>query len=164
MTKKKFFLILRDQEKIRFRNVFRLLGAKEINDFMVQLEIEISPNNWKGVIRYDLKHGYFHRDLIYANTHKYQKEIPSQGLEDAIVIAIDDLKENFHLYLRKAGYNISYPALRVTENLEEAKQYILALIKQPESIEKVLDQIILGLKPAIITSEYKLSVTKIKGR
>lgn len=63
MRKVKSFLIRLEQEKVWFRNEFRLLGENKIKDFVVQFEI-VQGQKHLTPIRYDIKHDYFHRDII----------------------------------------------------------------------------------------------------
>lgn len=96
MTSKEKSFQIRLVVRIRFRNVFRLLGPNEIKDFMGQLEAEKSPSIWKEAIPYALKRGGFHRDLINPDGIKIEsrKRIPVQSLNEAVEFAINDLKEN----------------------------------------------------------------------
>ena len=165
IVKKRFFLIL-PPERIRFRNEFRLLGVSKIKDFVVQLEVEISPGYWgkDGVVRYDIKHGYFHRDLINPNGLKIEHtKIRVSGLREAVVAAIDDLKENLETHLKKAGYDKVVNTLpspsEMKDYLESAKQFLIRLVEHPDQIDKVPNKV-----SVIVKDELKLknSVTVIK--
>ncbi len=164
MKMKKNFLILPPSEdRIRFRNIFRLLGADKIRDFIVQLEVDTGSDQWIAVVRYDLAHGYFHRDLIYANGKREKQKIVTGGINEATINAIDDLKQNLEIYLRTAGFkgiaDIIPPGGGVDEDLEQVKQYLLNLMEHPDQIEKVPDRVNLKIMDKIGLSN---SVTVVK--
>ena len=62
MRKVKRFLIRLEQERVWFRNEFRLSGPSKVEDFVVQFEI-VEGKKHLTPVRYDVKHKYFHRDI-----------------------------------------------------------------------------------------------------
>lgn len=163
-TKKKSFLILPPAEdRIRLRSIFRIKGQYEIKDFVVQLEVELEPAQWKAVARYDLAHGYFHRDLIYKNGSRKKDKMSSKDLNEATTEAIEDLKQNLENHLKIAGFGDVAdklpPTGGVENDLEEAKQFLLHLVEHPEEIDKVPDKVHLKLRETIVLKD---SVTVIK--
>jgi len=163
MKKKSFLIIPPPDDRIRLRNIFRIKGLKEIKDFMVQLEVEPEPAQWKAVVRYDLAHGYFHRDLICKNGSKKKHKIQSQDLSNATIGAIEDLKQNLERYLKIAGFvDVAEklpPTGGVEKDLEEAKQFLLHLVEHPEEIDNVPNKVHQKLRETIFLKD---SVTVIK--
>lgn len=106
MKEKSFLILPLSEYRIRLRNIFKLKGHTQISDFVVQLEAKIESGRWVEVVRYDLVHGYFHRDLIYANGHRKKDRIMVQGLHEATLWAVEDLKQNMENHLRITGYNM----------------------------------------------------------
>ncbi len=136
-------LILFHKEEARFRNIIRF-KKKKVLEFVIQLEIKAQKANsqeWRPYVRYDCAHGYIHRDLIYANGRREKARIATQILEDAIQIIIQDLQLNFRWWFRKLGYDkisvlsSSWSTLEV--ELEDAKEFLFSLIRNPEKIPQM---------------------------
>jgi len=70
-----------------------------IKSFVVQLEAFIEQG-WKPVIRYDCVHGFPHIDY-YDKRGEKKKEKLNMTLEDALVLADEDIKENRTKYIER---------------------------------------------------------------
>jgi hypothetical protein len=63
---------------------------------VVQYETRVQET-WRPVARYDMAHGFFHRDVFTARgSMKYRVELADLG--EALTFAINDLKTNWQLY------------------------------------------------------------------
>jgi len=152
MKKVKSFDIILQPEKIWLRNEFRLLGSNKIRDFVVQFEI-VEDKKHLTPIRYDFKHGYFHRDIINQDgKHIEKKEFNVSSLEEAAKIAIDDLMNNWKSLLKKGGYTDLESKRRSLpgDTMRKAKEYLINLIQHPEKIEYVPNKVNLDLLERVI--------------
>ena len=95
--KRSYFILLTHQDRIRVQFT-RDKGV--IVDFVVQYEAEIQ-DRWHPVVRYDLAHGFLHRDRLDPQGELTRKEpVPYGSLSDAMTEAIRDLKVNWPEYRR----------------------------------------------------------------
>jgi len=102
MAKEKtFFIYLSFGARIRVRIIRE---RRKVVDFVVQLEVEAEPGEWKAVVRYNYAHGFPHRDVVYANGTEEKETIHIKGLEKVVIYAIDDLKQKWEAYVRRLGY------------------------------------------------------------
>ncbi len=67
--------------------------------FTVQLEYD--QDGWQPVVRYDTAHGFAHCDIIHPYGDNEKRRMSTQDYNDALQIAIDDLLQNRHRYLRR---------------------------------------------------------------
>ena len=70
----------------------------EVIGFVVQMEI-IVEGKWREVIRYDSEHGFPHIDRYYLNGTKAKMELKLK-LNEALILADEDIKENWKAYQR----------------------------------------------------------------
>jgi len=66
--------------------------------FAVQLEVLVN-DRWQVVIRYDSAHGFAHIDRYYLDGRKIKKELGLK-LGEALIVADEDIKENWKIYQR----------------------------------------------------------------
>jgi len=162
--KEKSFLVYLATDHLRFRNIFRTINGGIIS-FVVQLEIEAQPATWKAVVRNDCEHGFCHRDLIYSDGHKEKIKMVADK-ESAVVVGIDDLKENFKDHLQKLGYQGFLRKLpnyiEIERDLEQAKQFLLRLIRHPEKIDEIGNEIRLKLWEVIVIKNKVTAVLRDK--
>ena len=81
----KYFFILLDssgQDRLRIRIETTKGGVKY---FVVQYETMID-NDWIAIVRYDLAHGFFHRDVMTPKGEKEKQSVErlSFGVEESI--------------------------------------------------------------------------------
>jgi hypothetical protein len=84
-SKKEFFKLL---DKFGFERIrIRLTIEKgEITNLVFQYESYINEE-WHEIIRYDLAHGFFHRDIIFPNGKKEKTSIEVENLKFAATYA-----------------------------------------------------------------------------
>ena len=140
--KGKEFLITLDLigKIMRFRNIFTVHGSNV--SFVIQLEaFGVKSKRWNAIVRYDCAHEYVHRDLIYLDGRKEKQKLEAQNLDEAIRIAIIDLKDNFKQWLLRLGYrgllNTLPSEIKIKKEFEKAEKFLLDLIKHPEKISKI---------------------------
>ncbi len=149
------FLIRLEKERVWFRNEFRLLGSNKIEDFVVQLEI-VEDERHLTPVRYDMKHNYFHRDIINEHENNVDKQkISVTSLEEAVNLSIDDLIQNWRSNLKIGGYDKLLSTLEsFPENtMQKAKEYLIDLIRHPQKIDSVGNVINLVLSEGIGMSD-----------
>jgi hypothetical protein len=96
MNKVEYFIELGIHRTDRLR--FRFKKDKEkIVDLVVQHEI-IIEEKWKGVVRYDCSHGFFHRDIISPDGSKEKKVIDVPDLNYALLFARQDIEDRWEWY------------------------------------------------------------------
>jgi hypothetical protein len=83
----------RDRIRVQF-----LTERGQVKDFVLQYEAEIA-GRWHAVVRYDLAHGFLHRDRLDPRGELSRKDPVIHGtLGQAMTEAIRDLKASFHQY------------------------------------------------------------------
>jgi len=65
--------------------------------FSVQYETMIEEK-WYPVVRYDMSHGFAHRDLMNIKAESVKTPLFMQDYDDALTFAESDLKINWELY------------------------------------------------------------------
>ena len=93
----KEYLILLDVDA-RKRH-YHLTETGKVVKFRVQLEIKIS-DEWKEVVWYDCSHDYVHKDC-YNRRGQKRKISLYLDYEEALMIADDDINENWEIYREK---------------------------------------------------------------
>jgi hypothetical protein len=84
-------------ENTRKRHYHEAAKGK-VADFVVQLEV-IHRGQWKVVVRYDSAHGVAHRHRYYLDGTQAKAELDLK-FGEALVLADEDIKENWKLYLK----------------------------------------------------------------
>ncbi len=135
------FLTLDKETRVILRNLFRI-DKKSVTGFVIQIEIRCTAEGkelWKPVVRYDHAHGFIHRDMIASDGSKTKYKLGTQDTKDAIVLAIEEIRENLNLWLHQLGYKIldenvlSQP--RLNKEIDRAKSKLLELHDNPEKIK-----------------------------
>jgi len=96
MNEKYFFKYLDEfgNERLRIRIE---VDKGEISNLLFQYETLID-NVWTPIVRYDLAHGFFHRDVLYPNGDKDKQVIDIDNLKLATFYAEQDLKDRWEFY------------------------------------------------------------------
>lgn len=165
MRKTKSFLIRLEREKVWFRNEFSLLGPEKIEDFVVQFEI-VEGGKHLTPVRYDIKHGYFHRDIINRQgKHVNKKKINVTNLKEAVKTATDDLVNNWQSLLQIGGYTNILSTLKSIpeESIRKAKEYLIDLVQHPDKIDSVSNVVDLTLTETLNMSD-SVTTKLIKGK
>ena len=88
------YLTHRDRLRIKF-----LVERGEVTKInLVQYEAEIQ-NRWWPVVRYDMAHGYLHRDLMKPDGTVAEKQtVPYSSLSEALTTILDELYRQWQFY------------------------------------------------------------------
>lgn len=100
MAAKKEYLKTLDkygQEKLRIRLT---VEKGKILDLVFQYESFIQEC-WREIVRYDMAHGFFHRDFIFPNGTKEKIRIEMLDLRSAAMFAEQDIKDKWEFYKSK---------------------------------------------------------------
>ena len=99
MKEKEFFKILgkggHDRLRVRLE-----IDKGELINIVVQYESFIN-NRWRAIVRYDIEHGFFHRDIMTPKGEKIKTPIDIHDLNSAIIYAEQDIKDKWEYYKRK---------------------------------------------------------------
>jgi hypothetical protein len=99
LKQKEFFKILGRDELDRLR--IRLEVEKgELINFVVQYESFIG-NKWTAIVRYDMEHGFFHRDFMMPKGEKIKTPLEITDLISASIYAEQDIKDKWEFYKHK---------------------------------------------------------------
>ncbi len=93
----KYFIVLLDKlghDRLRVR-IETVKG--KVKYFVVQYETLIN-HEWRAIVRYDLAHGFFHRDVMHPKGEKEKHAINIDNLEDALNYSQQDLKDRWEFY------------------------------------------------------------------
>ena len=93
MPEKKYLILLDIDARKRH---YHITKAGKIINFVVQLEVN-SGGAWKEVIRYDCSHDYAHKDCYNIKGHCRKINL-YLDYEDALILADEDINENWELY------------------------------------------------------------------
>jgi hypothetical protein len=90
---------LTHQDRLRIKFVVEHGKVSSID--LVHYEAELS-GHWWPVVRYDMAHGYLHRDVMTPEgTIAEKHEVPYKKLGEALTIAIDELHRQWSFYRRQ---------------------------------------------------------------
>jgi hypothetical protein len=94
-------LILDNYGQNRMR-VRLLTNKKDLIDLMFQYEALIN-DQWIPIVRFDLAHGFFHKDTLYPNGDKVKQKIEITSLKTAAEDAKKDIANLPHYYVQTLG-------------------------------------------------------------
>ena len=86
-----------DNERLRVRLTIR---KGELADIVFQYE-SLIKNKWTAIVRYDLAHGFFHRDVLKPDGKKEKTVIEIAGLMEASIFAEQDIKDKWEFYKQR---------------------------------------------------------------
>ena len=98
-SKKEFIKTLDEFGRERIRIKLSIDKGKLI-DLFFQYESLIS-GKWKEIVRYDIAHGFFHRDFIYPSGKKKKTRIQISELRTAATFAEQDIRDKWDFYKAK---------------------------------------------------------------
>ncbi len=84
-------------ERLRVRLTIK---KGELVDILFQYESFIK-NKWTSIVRYDLAHGFFHRDVLKPDGEKEKTVIEIAGLMQASIFAEQDIKDKWEFYKQR---------------------------------------------------------------
>ena len=96
---KEFTKSLNDDDNERLR-VRLSIKKGELNNLVFQYESLIAKK-WTPIVRYDLAHGFFHRDVMKPNGEKEKTVIEIAGLREASIFAEQDIKDKWEFYKQR---------------------------------------------------------------
>ncbi|HBH82317.1 MAG: hypothetical protein A2X04_12960 [Bacteroidetes bacterium GWF2_41_9] len=99
MKRKEFFKIL-DREGFDRLRVRLEIDKGELINIIVQYE-SLIDNKWTAIIRYDIEHGFFHRDMITPKGEKIKTPIDISDLNSATIYAEQDIKDKWEYYKQR---------------------------------------------------------------
>ncbi len=85
------------------KNRLRVQADKDKNKivgFVVQYEAKI-VNKWHTIVRYDTKHGFFHRDLIHSDGSTDKEPLSMGNYNLSMTFATNDIKQNWQKYRQR---------------------------------------------------------------
>lgn len=88
------------------RRIELVREGKRILDYVVQLEVETSPDEWRPVVRYDTAHGGPHRDQLKMDGQSDKEPINAvfdivTGYRDAVASAERDIRDHWKIYRQR---------------------------------------------------------------
>jgi hypothetical protein len=100
MVNKKEFTKSLDKLGLERLRVKMTISKDELTDLVFQYESFIN-GHWYEIVRYDLAHGFFHRDFINAKGEKEKVRIEIVDLKTAATFAEQDIKDKWEFYKAK---------------------------------------------------------------
>ncbi len=100
MTSKKEFTKTLDKPGNERLRIKLIVENGKIIDLVFQYESYIY-NQWREIVRYDIAHGFFHRDFIFPNGRKEKTRIEISDLKLAATFAEEDIKDKWEFYKSK---------------------------------------------------------------
>lgn len=100
MSRKKEFTKILDKLGLERLRVKLAIEKGRIVDLVFQYESFINEE-WKEIVRYDIAHGFFHRDYIFPNGKKEKVRIEIKDLTLAAMFAEQDIKDKWEFYKNK---------------------------------------------------------------
>ncbi len=99
MKRKEFFKIL-DREGFDGLRVRLEIDKSKLINIVVQYE-SLIDNKWTAIIRYDIEHGFFHRDMMTPKGEKIKTTIDISDLNSATIFAEQDIKDKWEYYKQR---------------------------------------------------------------
>jgi DNA-directed RNA polymerase subunit L len=99
MNQKEFFKIL-DREGFERLRIRLKIDKGELINIVVQYE-SLIEKKWTAIVRYDIEHGFFHRDMMTPQGDKIKTPIDISDLKSAIIYAEQDIKDKWEHYKQR---------------------------------------------------------------
>jgi len=96
---KEFFKFLDREGHDRLRVRLKIEKGVLIN-LVVQYE-SLIDNKWTAIVRYDIEHGFFHRDMMTPKGEKIKTPIDISDLNSATIYAEQDIKDKWEHYKQR---------------------------------------------------------------
>lgn len=84
-------------DRDRIRDAFTLRGKQVASLDLVQYEAEIH-GEWIAIVRYDMAHGYLHRDLMNPDGTREKRAVRYTSLAEALTQALDYVQTHWEFY------------------------------------------------------------------
>lgn len=89
-----------DEERNERIRVRLSIEHGELVDIVFQYESFIAKK-WTPIVRYDLAHGFFHRDVMKPYGEKEKTVIQIAQLQEAAIFAEQDIKDKWEFYKQR---------------------------------------------------------------
>lgn len=89
-----------DDEGVERLRVRLTIKKGKLSDIVFQYELLIKKK-WTAIVRYDLAHGFFHRDVMKPNGEKEKTVIEITGLKESSIFAEQDIKDKWEFYRQR---------------------------------------------------------------
>lgn len=99
MKQKQYFKVLNIEGTDRLRIRLDIEKGEMVN-IVVQYE-SLIENKWTAIVRYDIEHGFFHRDTMTPKGEKSKTRIDISDLNSATIYAERDIKDKWEHYKRR---------------------------------------------------------------
>ena len=96
---KEFTKSLDDEGHERMRVRLTITRGK-LSDIVFQYE-SLIDKKWVAIVRYDMAHSFFHRDVMKPNSDKVKTAIEIAGLQEASIFAEQDIKDKWEFYRQR---------------------------------------------------------------
>jgi len=99
-VKRKVFFKILDREGFDRLRVQLEIDKRELINIVIQYE-SLIDNKWTAIIRYDIEHGFFHRDMMTPKGEKIKTPIDISDLKSATIFAEQDIKDKWEYYKQR---------------------------------------------------------------
>ena len=89
--------LLTDRDRIRVE--FTIRGNAVISIDVIQYEAE-SDGTWTSIVRFDMAHGFFHRDILRPDGTQEKSRMAYRTLAEAVTEALEYIEEHWEFYRR----------------------------------------------------------------
>jgi hypothetical protein len=96
----KEFVKALDDDGIERLRVRLTIKKGKLTDVVFQYE-SLIDKKWTAIVRYDLAHGFFHRDVMKPNGEKEKTVIEITGIKEASIFAEQDIKDKWEFYKQR---------------------------------------------------------------
>ena len=93
---KEFIKSLDEEGNERMRVRLTITKGK-LTDIVFQYE-SLIENKWTPIVRYDMAHSFFHRDVMKPNKEKEKTVIEIHGMKESAIFAEQDIKDKWEFY------------------------------------------------------------------
>jgi hypothetical protein len=91
------------EDRIRFHYT---TAKGRLVDVMIQYE-SLIDSEWCAIVRYDVAHGFFHRDVMFPNGRQEKMPLDFPTLDMAARFAEQDLNDRWEFYKQRYLNNIT---------------------------------------------------------
>ena len=95
IRKREWIRVLTDRDRIRVE--FTVRGKSVTVVDVIQYETEIE-DKWVPIIRYDMAHGFFHRDIMHPDGTQEKSRMAFRTLAEAVTEALDFVEARWESY------------------------------------------------------------------
>ena len=93
--KRQWIRVLSDRDRIRVE--FTVRGQNVTTVDVIQYEAEVG-GAWVSVVRYDMAHGFFHRDITRPDGTQEKSRVSYRTLAEAVTESLDFIEAHWEFY------------------------------------------------------------------